>query len=170
MAYPQVELGGIPIAIVAGAISQQYEPLGDGVIRRRSRGAPVKFRHWDLRWVISVSGSGWMGPGLAGLDFDQPLELRCTAPMELSTEALTTSIPTQVRPDHLPWVYAVVGGQLRRTGLSFDAGEVTIDPVSGAERYVVQWMPVFTVLMSRPSSGLDQGARSSSWSFTAEEV
>ena len=30
MAYPRVELGGHPIALEAGAIAQQYDPLGDG--------------------------------------------------------------------------------------------------------------------------------------------
>lgn len=170
MAYPRVELGGIPIAIQAGALSQEYVPLGDAVPRRRSRGALVKFRQWDLRYAISVSGSGWIGPGLAGLNYDNPLELRCTAPMELWTDALTTELPTQVRPDHAPWAHADVDGRLLRTPLAFDAGVVTLTAVPGATRYLVQWMPMFTVSLPRPSSALDQGARSASWSFTAEEV
>lgn len=170
MAYPRVELGGQPIAIEAGAVAQQYEPLGDGVVLRRSRGAGVKMRHWDRRWSVTVSGSGWLSADLLGLDFDQPLELRCTAPMGLSTTALSVQLPTAVRPDRAPWAFAEVEGRLRRAEVAYAAGVATITPVAGAARYIVRWMPLFNVLMNRPSSGLDGGARSASWSFTAEEA
>ena len=167
-----VMLGGVPIRLHAGVPVQRYSPLGDGVVRRRSKGAAVKFRHWTLRWAISVSGSGWMGPGLAGLDYDQALELRCTQQMDIHTTALTTNIPGSVRPDVEPWALAFTGRDWVSTELAFDSGtgDVTITAVPGALEYQVCWMPMFTVFLSRPERGLDPGSGTHDWSFTAEEV
>jgi hypothetical protein len=165
-------LGGVPIRLHAGLPVQRYAPLGDGPILRRSKGAGVKFSHWTERWAISVSGSGWMGPGLAGLNYRQPLELRCTQQMEVRTTALSTTIPGTVRPDKAPWCLAYTGRDWVPTPVAYNAGTkvATITPLAGALEYQVCWMPVFTVLMGRPERGLDPGANSHDWAFTAEEA
>jgi hypothetical protein len=172
MSQVEVMLGGVPIRPQAGHPVQRYAPLGDGPILRRSKGAAVKFRHWDLRWAVSVSGSGWMGPGLAGLDYDQPLELRCTQQMEVRTTALTTTLPGTVRPDVAPWCLAYTGREWLKTPVAYNPTTkvATITPRAGALEYQVCWMPVFTVLMGRPERGLDPGVNTHDWSFTAEEA
>jgi hypothetical protein len=172
MSRVDVMLGGVPIRLHAGLPVQRYAPLGDGPILRRSKGAGVKFSHWTERWAISVSGSGWMGPGLAGLNYRQPLELRCTQQMEVRTTALSTTIPGTVRPDKAPWCLAYTGRDWVPTPVAYNAGTkvATITPLAGALEYQVCWMPVFTVLMGRPERGLDPGANSHDWAFTAEEA
>ena len=172
MSRVDVMLGGVPIRLQSGAPVQRYTPLGDGVVLRRSKGAAVKMRHWDLRWAVTVSGSGWMGPGLAGLDYDQPLELRCTQPMDVHTTALTTTIPGQVRPDVAPWCLAYVGSDWTQTPVDYDSGTgvATITAVAGALEYQVCWMPMFSVFMTRPERGLDPSTATHDWSFTAEEA
>jgi hypothetical protein len=172
MTAHRVMLGGVPLRLQHGLPQQTYTPLGDGQVLRRSRGAGVKMQHWDPRWQITVSGEGWMGPGLAALDFTQALELRCTQQMELHTTGTSTVIPGNVRPDVAPWVLAFTGRDWVKTPITWDAETkvVTITPVAGALEYQVCWMPVFTVLMARPARGLDPGTNVHSWSFTAEEA
>ena len=165
-----VMLGDVPIRLHAGPPTQSYAPRGDGVIRYRSKGRPVKFRQHDLRWSITVAGSGWMGPGLAGLDFDQPLELRCTAPQSLYTTSLTTTIPGTPRPDKAPWAHAYVAGNWVDTPLAWDGTTATITSVAGATEYHVRWLPMFMVLMGRPEDGLDPAGGIFTWHFTAEEI
>jgi len=166
-----VMLGGVPIRLQSGAPVQQYEPIGGSTVLRRSQGAAVKMTRWR-KTAISISGSGWMGPGLAGLDTTEPLELRCTQQMELHTTSLSTVIPGNVRPDVEPWALAFTGRDWVKTPITWNAvtKAVTITPVAGALEYQVCWMPVFTVLMARPTRGLDAGINVHSWSFTAEEV
>jgi hypothetical protein len=172
MAKPRVMLGGVPIRpFFHGMPQQTYTPFGDGPVLRRSRGRAVKMQHWQKLWQITVSGEGWMGPGLAALDYTQPLELRCTQQMELHTTSLNTVIPGNVRPDVEPWALAFTGRDWVKTPITWNAATraVAITPVAGALEYQVCWMPVFTVLMARPTRGLDAGTNVHSWSFTAEE-
>ena len=84
----EVTLGGVPIRLQAGAPVCEYSPIGGVTSRRRSGGALVKMRNWR-KTAITINGAGWMGPGFAGLNFDAPLELRCTQPLSLATTALT---------------------------------------------------------------------------------
>ncbi len=165
----QVMLGGVPIRLHAGAPVCEYSPLGGVSTRRRSGGALVKMRNWR-KTAISISGSGWMGPGFAGLDFDQPLELRCTQPMSLGTTALTGTLPGVIRPDFAPWAAAYVGGEWVPTAAAMAGQAFTLTAVAGAAEYHVRWLPMFVVMCEPPPEGLDSGSATYSWSFTAEEV
>ena len=167
MTVTKVTLGGVPIEAEKGAPAQSYTPLGDGVIRRRSRGRAVKFRHWDLLMSITISGSGLIPPGLSGLDYDDPIELLCTKPLSISTDSLSVTVPAAIRPDRAPWAFAYVDGNWRPCQVSLVGQLATFTPVSGAVRYQVCWMPRFMVLMNRPDEAMD-GRHD--WSFTAEEV
>lgn len=164
-----VMLGGVPIRLHSGAPVQQYAPIGGSAVRRRSQGAAVKMTRWR-KTSISISGSGWMGPGLAGLDTTEPLELRCTQPMSLHTTALTGTLTAQPRPDVSPWALAYVGGEWVPAAVTVVDRAFTITAVAGAAEYHVRWMPVFTVFADLPSEGLDSGSATFDWSFTAEEV
>lgn len=167
MTVTKLTLGGIPLEAEKGAPAQNYTPLGDGVIRRRSRGAGVKFRHWDHKMAITVSGSGLLPPGLSGLDYDNPIELLCTKPLSISTDALSVTLPSDIRPDRQAWAFAYVEDRWRPCQVSVVDQVATFMPVPGAMRYQVCWMPRFLVLMQRPDESMD--ARHD-WSFTAEEA
>jgi hypothetical protein len=169
MSYPRVTLGGVPIYLHAGAPVQSYEPLGGAGLVRMSDGAAVKMRHWE-RTAISISGTGWMNPGLDGLDYDSPLELRCTLHKSVSSDSNVIELTGTPRPDVEPWGLALVNNEWVKTAASTVAGVVTLSPVAGATRYQACWMPVFQVFMDRPSTGVDTGAGAHSWSITAEEI
>ena len=98
----EVTLGGVPIRLQAGAPVCEYSPIGGVTSRRRSGGALVKMRNWR-KTAITISGAGWMGPGFAGLNFDGPLELRCTQPLSLYTASLTGTLPGAVEY-HVRWL------------------------------------------------------------------
>lgn len=167
MTVTKLTLGGVAIEAEKGAPVQSYAPLGDGVIRYRSRGRPVKFRHWTRRMSVSVSGSGILPPGLSGLNYDEPLELRCTKPLSISTASLTTTLTTDVRPDRAPWAFAYVDERWQRSPVSVVGRAVTFTAVAGATAYQVCWMPVLMVFVSPPDESMSDRHE---WSFTAEEV
>ncbi|WP_330114924.1 hypothetical protein SA496_01255 [Pseudomonas sp. JS3066] len=164
-----VELGGIPIRTFSGPPRQSYSTVGGVVTRRRSKGRAVRMQHW-VREAITVSGQGWMGPGFDGLDFTQPLELRCTKPLELETPSLVGQLPTQWRPDVPPWAFAWVEGELVRTSISMVDMAYTLTAVAGATSYRIHWMPVYTVFCPKPERGMQAEDNTHDWSFTAEEV
>jgi hypothetical protein len=167
MTIAKLTLGGIPIEAEKGAPAQSYAPLGDGVIRRRSKGAGVKFRHWNRKMAITVSGSGLLPPGLSGLDYDQPLELLCTKPLSVSTSSPSVTLTSDIRPDQPAWAFAYVGERWQPCEVTVVDLVATFTSVPGATRYQVCWMPKFMVLMSAPDEAMD---RSHDWSFTAEEA
>lgn len=111
-----------------------------------------------------------MGPGFAGLDFDQPLELRCTKQQSLTTTALTGTLPGTPRPDVDPWALAYVGGDWRLTPVEVDGGSYTITAVAGALQYQVCWMPVFSVFCEPPPESMDPASNTHDWTITAEEI
>ena len=169
MPAPRVTLGGIPIALHAGAPTQSYEPIGGATTVRLHGGAAVKLRHWR-KTRISLSGSGWMNPGLDGLDYDSPLELRCTHPQSVSSTGTSIVLTGTPRPDVAPWAQALVDGQWLRTPCTVDAGVASLTAVAGAELYQLCWMPVFQVFTEPPPTGLDAGAGTFNWTISAEEV
>jgi hypothetical protein len=164
-----VMLGGIPIRLHSGAPVQEYSPIGGVTVARRLGGAAVKMQHWR-RTAISIRGTGWMGPGFAGLDFSQPLDLRCTKQQSLTTTALTGTLPGTPRPDVAPWALAYVGGDWQLTPVVMAGAAFTITAVAGALQYQVCWMPMFTVFCEPPPESMDPASNTHDWTITAEEV
>ncbi|MNQ83219.1 hypothetical protein D3C85_982920 [compost metagenome] len=165
-----VMLGGIPIRLHNGPPQQEYDVLESGsTVVRRSGGAAVKMTHYT-KAVIAISGSGWMGPGFEGLDFSEPLELRCTQQDSLTTTALTGTIPGTPRPDKAPWALAFIEGDWTLTPVAMAGLDFTITEVPGALQYQVCWMPLFTVFCRPPRRAMDPSNNTHTWSFTAEEV
>ncbi|MDN4149771.1 hypothetical protein QYE80_32660 [Pseudomonas tohonis] len=166
---PDVMLGGIPLKGWSGPVSQEYSPIGGSTVVRRSGGAAVKMQHWR-KMSISLRGSGWMGPGFAALDFSQPLELRCTKQLSITTTSLTGSIVGTARPDRAPWVLAFVGDDWVKYPVAMTGNAFTITEVPGATLYQVCWMPQFTVFCEPPPESMDPQANTHDWTITAEEV
>ena len=164
-----VMIGGVPIRLHSGAPMCEYAPIGGVSTRRRSGGALVKMRNWR-KTAITVRGSGWMGPGFAGLDFDSPLELRCTQPISLHTASLTGTLPGAFRPDVAPWALAYVGGHWLPAACAMDDNDFTLTAVAGATEYHVRWMPMYTVLCEPPPEAMDSSSAGYDWSISAEEV
>ncbi|MDF3932152.1 hypothetical protein [Pseudomonas citronellolis] len=171
MSLPMVMLGGVPIVPHAGTVSQSITPLGGPEIIRLSGGVGVPMTHWQ-RAAIALSGSGYMPPGLDGLDYTQPLELRCTKHLSIVSTGTSFVLAGAPRPDFAPWAFALVGGQWVEADLALAGVNAEVAPVSGATAYQVCWMPVFMVSAKRPQGDMDpsNNATPHGWQIACEEL
>ncbi|MHC8404295.1 hypothetical protein [Pseudomonas sp. TMB3-21] len=170
MSLPLITLGGIPIVLHAGAPDQTDTPLLGEAVVRLSGGEGVKMTHWG-KAAGTISGQGWMPPGLDGLDYSQPLELRLTAQECIVGDDRLFTLTSVPRPDRAPWALALVGAQWIETPCDLVGLVVTAEPVIGASKYLVQWQPVYSVFVSRPQKNQSAGAGGSfGWSINWEEV
>lgn len=169
MPVVHVTLGGLPIELHSGAPQQQYSAETGWSDVRLSQGALVRMAHWKKE-TITISGDGWMGAGLDGLDYTQPLELRCTAPKSVTSAGGQAVIIGTPRPDVPPWGHALVGNRWIPTAVTVSGQSAACAPVPAASMYRVSWLPIYMVLCQPPAEALDPGAGASSWSFTAREI
>ena len=163
MSPPRIMLGGVPIVLHAGAPVLSEEPIGGETSMRMSDGALVSTTHWERM-------SGWMPPGLHGLDYRQPLELRSTKVHSIVGAGLAHTLRGTPRPDVAPWGQALVGDDWINTPCTVLDGVATLSAVPSATLYRVCWMPVYSVKARRPSETQDSGTASHSWSITWEET
>lgn len=169
MSLPMVMLGGVPIVLHAGAVSQSITPLGGPEVVRLSGGVGVPMTHWQ-RSAISLSGSGYMPPGLDGIDYTQPLELRCTKHLSIVSAGRNFVLQGTPRPDFPPWALALVGKEWVETTLVLSGAGVEVTEVLGASFYQVCWMPVFIVSAKRPQGDMDAAANVHGWQINCEEL
>lgn len=169
MSRPHVTLGGLPINLHAGAEGQAYSQELGWTDVRLSGGSLVRMAHW-AKETISLSGAGWMGLGFDGLDYTQPLELRCTQAKSITGSGTSYTLSSMPRPDVAPWGLALVADKWVKTSVSMAGQVATLSPVAGATTYRVSWMPIFTVLVTPPDEALDSSASAFNWSFIAREV
>ncbi|SEI17231.1 hypothetical protein SAMN05216581_3335 [Pseudomonas asplenii] len=169
-----ITLGGIPIVLHAGAPDQSDNPLlGESVVRL-SGGEGVKMTHW-AKAAGSITGQGWMPPGLDGLDYSQPLELRLTLQESVVSEGRAVALTSRPRPDKDPWAMALVGMEWVETDCTVDvdgtgAAVATAGLVVGATRYMVAWLPVYNVFASKPPKNLSTGVGQFGWTINWEEI
>lgn len=175
MALPPLMLGGVPIVLHAGAPEESIEPIGGNSLLRMSGGAAVKQQHWS-RSAGSINGAGWMPPGLDGLDYTGPLELRSTKVQNQAGAGPTFKLAGTPRPDYAPWGMALVGRDWVDVPSSYEPGEdgapgvLTIPPIPGATLYMASWLPVFSVFANKPGGSQSAATANHSWSITWEEA
>lgn len=166
MPTTHIMLGGVPIVLHAGAPVLSEEAIGGSAVLRMSDGAGVKSQHWE-RMAGSITGSGWIPPGLDGLDYSQPLELRSTQVNAMHGDGPEFTLTGTPRPDVLPWADALVGDQWKRVPSSFADGVLTVTTLQGASLYRACWLPVYSVFASRPPK---TQSTSHDWSISWEET
>ena len=166
MTHPRITLGGVEIVLHAGAPVEAIEPIGGEVLLRLSQGAAVKMQHWSKR-AGTISGQGWMPPGLDGLDYSQPLLLLSTQQENIVGAGRTFTLTSTPRADVEPWAQALVGDVWLPVACAHEYGEVTVEEVAGATLYQVSWLPQFSVFARRPTK-----ARSADheWTISWEEA
>lgn len=161
---PDVIFGGLPIVLHAGPPAQSDAPvLGEAVVRL-GLGTATKMTHF-FKAGGTISGSGWMPPGLDGLDYSQPLELRLTMQKSMTGPGLVYELTSTPRDDVPPWAMALVGGEWEHAESTFSASVVTVDAVARATMYTVQWMPVYQVFASAPPNSMDPSMDPSTAAF-----
>ena len=162
-------MGGIRLVLHAGAPELSEEPIGGETLLRMSDGAGIAMTHWE-KMAGSISGQGWMPPGLDGLDYSQPLELRSTQVNSMQGTGLVYSLPSTPRPDQAPWAFALLGDRWQPTACATVDGVATVTAVTGAEAYQVWWMPVYSVKAQRPPKQQSSASATHSWSIAWEEL
>ena len=161
-------LGGLPIELHAGAPEFNADPLEGSSVVRMSDGQGVKMTHWSGKMAGTISGAGWMPPGLDGLDYSRPLELRSTQAECVTTNATTVVLSSVPRPDYEPWCLALVRESWVDASSAYFDGAVTIEPVPGATRYAVYWLPIYFVYARKPRKSNAGGVHG--WTLDWEEV
>ncbi|SDJ61449.1 hypothetical protein [Pseudomonas indica] len=169
MSFPMPMLGGVPIHPHAGLPDESAQPIGGSTVLRLSDGAGVKMTHWRKE-SGSISGSGWMPPGLAGLDYNQPLELRSTQTESIVGTATSYTLTSTPRPDVTPWAEALVGKDWVLAAASTVDGVMSITPVAGASLYRACWLPVYSVFAEPAQRSLSVSNNAHGWSITWEEA
>ena len=172
MALPRVMLGGVEIVMHAGVPEQSDAPVVAETIVRMGQGGGVKLTHFRKAGG-SISGRGWMPPGLDGLDYSQPLELRLTKQQSINQATPSGIVLTSTpRDDYAPWAQALVGREWVPTAVDISGLLATVTPVVGATQYSVQWMPRFWVFASKPVQQMSAADSTAphGWSLAWEEV
>lgn len=170
MSLPRLMLGGVPIVLHAGAPELTVDGLAGSATVRMSDGAAVKMTHWSGKAAGTISGQGWMPPGLDGLDYSQELELRSTQHESITGPALSVALTSAPRPDHAAWALALVGRDWVPTACVVAAGIATATPVPGATLYTFCWFPVYQVFAAKPGKSQSSGTATHGWSIAWEEV
>lgn len=166
-----LEIGGLVIPVqAAGDIEQTFEPLGGSVLRRMKSGAAKKQTHWR-KIKTRISGSGWIPPGLQGLNYDSPLLLKSVSSRALQAVGNVIAVPAARRTDagYEPTGFAIVNGRYVPTPLALVVDTATLTAVAGAQGYGVRYWPQFNVYAEFSDSGRAMGS-TWTWQLDAEEV
>lgn len=166
-----LSVGGVEVPLCAALeLTQTYEVIGGSAVMRMASGAAVKQSHWR-RLRTTISGAGWVPPGLDGIDFDAAVVLKCTAPLSMSSASNVIVIPAARRSDTAPFGFAhLPGGERRETPVSMSTDTATLTAVGGAVGYSVCWYPQLNVYAQAPTQTADPARGSVSWELVAEEV
>lgn len=150
-----------------------YEWLGGETILRTIGGAGIKQETWR-RLRVTISGSGWIPPGLEGIDTSTQQVVACIVPVAATCDgSRQATLPTTRRADsgYTPWALALLpDASAVETPVSF-AGDVgTADAVAGAIGYQILYFPKITAWVSRPGSSGDHAQAAYRWELICEQV
>ena len=163
-------LNGLPLPIeVAGEITQTYEPMGGFATLRMADGAGLRQSRWrKLR--TQLSSSGWIPPALAGIDWDQPVEIGCIEPRGLIDTTNVFTLPAIRRTDLAVRGFSVADGCSTPARVEVEGDTATLAPAAGATHYAVYWYPLITALSDGPREQWDITGAVAGWEITAEEI
>lgn len=150
--------------------SQTYEVIGGRSTFRTLDGTAVKQQNWT-KLKTTVSGSGSLPVGLVGLDFSQPLTLKCGAPRKISSNSNVIVIPANRRTEtsHIPFAFKYIDGIPEKADLSLVGNVATVTADGSASGYSVSYYPQIEVIMDDPNESADLLGSDYQWSMTAEE-
>jgi len=150
-----------------------YEWIGGETILRTISGAGIRQETWK-RLRATVTGSGWLPPGLAAVDTTQQHVVAFAAVVAVTCNgSRQATLPAGRRSDsgHEPYAVALFadGSQLP-TPVAILANVATADAVSRAVGYQVLYYPQITAWVSRSPLSQDHAGASWRWDLIIEEV
>lgn len=163
------ELGGVPVRLEAALeFNQTYRRLGGYSIQRALNGAAEKHVQW-ARLGTTLSGAGNLPAGLAGLDYNQSMVLKCGAPRGITAPSNVIALPAARRADLLPKGFALFEDRWIATPVAMAGNTATLTIVAGANAYEVFYYPQMAVFAEITDEGDMREARYR-WQIEAEEV
>jgi len=169
------ELGGISIPYEAGyGINQTYGTVQASTwppIRMSDGSARVQ-SSWGNKLKTTITGKGLLPAAWSGLDFTQPMLLKCAGGLSIGSTVNAISIPNgrRAEPFYQPKGYAVVNGKHIESPVSMAGDTATITTVAAATAYGVIYYPEIMVYAKPFDSDADLGAATYGWVIEAEEV
>ena len=169
-----LKIGSIEISRLAGLdLEQTYEIIGGETILRTINGTGIKQSTWS-KLRTTISGGGWLPPGLATLDATTQQTVACFVPRAIPCDVnRQATLPAARRSDtgYTPWAVALMpDGSAQETAVSIQSNVATATAVNGALGYQVNYLPSFTAWVSRPSESGNRGDATYRWEIIAEEV
>lgn len=169
------ELGGVSIPYEAHlGIKQTYGTVQASTwppIRMSDGSARVQ-SSWGNKLKTTITGDGWMPAAWSGLDFNQPMLLKCAGGRAIGSPVNAISIPSARRTEsfYQPHGYAIVDGKKVESPVSMAGDTATITTVAAATAYGVIYYPEIMVYAKPVDSDADLGAATYGWVIEAEEI
>lgn len=166
------ELGGITVPILSCLeFSQTYELVGGSVMHRMQSGRAVKQTHFTKLKTV-LSGQGWVPAGLDGLNFNEPLLLKCAAPRTISSCISKIVLPAERRSDagFEPKGFALICGQLIEIPINIKANIAMLDAVPEAVCFQIQYYPELSIFAELSYIQGNTVRGDFSWAMICEEI
>jgi hypothetical protein len=169
-----LKIGSIEIPLRSALdCATAYEQIGGETILRTINGTGIRQETWK-RLRATISGSGWIPPGLDAVDSTQQQVVAFAAPLSVGCDgSRQATLPAGRRSDsgYAPWAIALLAdGGIIETPVSVVGNVATADAVSGAIGYQAWYYPQVTAWVSRPSQSLDHPTATWSWELLVEQV
>lgn len=167
-----LELGGVAVwPLAQHTMRQSYEDLRASTDHEMYSFAAFRQTHGNKKLRTTINAQGWEPHGLAGLDYTQPLVLKCVAPRSLTALVNAIALPAARRADVPPRGFALkADGTEVETPLSLAADIATLTTVAGAVAYRVAYFPQITVFATLEEEDTDMNAANFSFTLKAREV
>lgn len=169
------ELGGIAIPYEAHLdISQTYDVLQASTWPpiRMMDGAAKLQTAWGNKLKTTINGNGWMPAAWDGLDYTQPMLLKCAGGRVIGSQSNAISIPSARRSEtfYAPHGYAIVGGKKVESPVNMAGDTATVTVVASATGYGVIYYPELTVYAKASQTDINLATAEFGWQIEAEEV
>ncbi|MBK6414061.1 hypothetical protein [Sphingopyxis sp.] len=157
---------------------QSYEPLGGQSTLRAIDGSGIRQTTWH-KTRTTISGGGWLPPGLATINPSIQHELMCAIARSVTMDASRQArlVPDKYREDadHTPWAVATMPDHsiVKTPAPSIPDGDydlLTADEVEGATGYHLMYYPRLTCWVDRPTESGSLADASYRWEMVCEEV
>jgi len=151
--------------------SQTYEEFGGVNTLRMADGSAVRQSNWS-KLRTTLSGEGFVPPGLAGVAWKTQQTLKCGVKRSLQSPSNVIALPAARRTDagYEPNGYALKDGMWLPSSVSVVTNTATVTAVTGATAYMVEYYPQFTAFIEPPQADFNRTTGTYRWTINAEEV
>jgi hypothetical protein len=174
MSFPDLIIGGIRIPRWAcHTVNQSYDQVGGASLLRLGNGTGIiQSAAWG-KLRTSLNCSGWAGPGLSGIDWQDPagVTIACIEPRGITSPSNIIALPAARRLDEPVLGFAIVGDELLLTAVEVEDDVATLTTVIGATAYKVEWLPLINCFVDGgPKESYDSRSNEYSFSLDGEEL